>query len=99
MDKQVYNFQGVEIRSNGYQQLYNECNGVTVINQGNVGVWVNEIFLNASPLNVLATDRFAGESVAIGGNENEVLQGRLKITFEAGTNPLIIVIQKYYLPH
>jgi len=93
----VYNFQAMEVRSQGYQNLYEYCNGVTIINQGNTEVWVNEVHLAASPLNVAATDRFAGESLAIGGNENEVLNGRLKITFGAGTIPLVVIVQKYFI--
>lgn len=94
-----FNFQGAEVSTTQYYNILENTNGVTVINQGNVGVWINQVYLNASPLNVNPGDRFAGESLAIGGNAGEIVAGRLRISFEAGTQPLVIIIQKYYLPH
>lgn len=94
-----YNFQGIEVSANGYYNILEQTNGLTVINQGNVGVWVNQVYLNASPLNVNPGDRFGGESLAIGGNAGEIVAGRLQISFDPGTEPRVIIIQKYYLPH
>lgn len=93
-----YNFSCIEVREKGYFTIDELCNGVTVINQGNVGAWFNNIYLSPSPLNLLATDRFAGESAAIGGNAGEILTGRIQVDFAAGTQPRILIIQKYYLP-
>lgn len=94
-----FNFLASEQRENIKQQVFDNCNGVTIINQGNGGAYVNNVYLNPSPLNVLLTDRFAGESVSIGGNEGEVFKGRLDISFVPGqTSPLLVIIQKYYLP-
>lgn len=94
-----YTFNAQEVAVSGYQNIDELCNGVTLINQGNGGVFVNNVYLNASPLNVAPGDRFAGESLAIGGNEGEILTGRLQIVFETQTAPLLIMVQKYYLPH
>lgn len=94
-----YNFYAQEVRESCFITLDPLCNGVTIINQGNGGVNVQQCYLNSSPLNVSPGDRYAGESLAIGGNEGERLTGRLQIAFDAGvTEPLVIVVQKYYLP-
>lgn len=94
-----YTFFAEEVREPGYYNLDAKCNGVTIINQGNGAAIVNQVYLNASPLNVSATDRYAGESLAIGGNEGEILTGRLQVAFApAVTQPLVIIVQKYYLP-
>lgn len=93
-----YAFSCVEVRQKGAFSIDELCNGITVINQGNAGAWFNNIYLSASPLNLLATDRFAGESAAIGGNEGEILTGRVQVDFATGTQPRILIIQKYYLP-
>ena len=95
-----YNFSCVQVSASGFQNLDALCNGVTIINQSNGPVYVNQVYLNASPLNVLPADRYAGESLAIGGNDGEILTGRIQISFDPAlvTRPLVLIVQKYYLP-
>lgn len=68
----------------------NLCNNVTVINKGNTLVLWNGLPLNP------------GESMTVGGNEDEVYIGRIDITFALPTPPpgtpvnSAWVIQKFY---
>lgn len=71
-----------------------ECNSINVKNAGTTLVFVDQ-----NPL-------VPGESLAIGGNENEVLYGRHEVTF--GPNPnivafplpqfnLAVIVQKFFI--
>lgn len=71
------------------------CNGFMVTNIGDTDATINGkiLFASATPL----TDQ--GDSVTIGGNEGEIYYGNLDIAFvqPIGANPLVEVIQKYYI--
>lgn len=71
------------------------CNSWAARCLGDTPVTVNGILLQPSPV-----PGQAGESVSVGANEGEIYSGRLDVIFQppAGTNPLVEVVQKFYLP-
>lgn len=89
-----YNFSGQQYSQNQNITLDENCNGITVINNGATAAFLNEIPLNAG---VPGTNN--GESLTIGGNKGEVLKGRVSIRFAAGVGSSVIVIQKFYINH
>ncbi len=72
------------------------CNGYTARNIGDTPVMVNGVTL----LPAITPGTTSGESFAVSGNFGELFAGRISVQFlaPAGTNPLVEVIQKYYLP-
>jgi len=71
------------------------CNGFMATNIGDTAVTVNGkiLFPSATPLTV------QGDSVSIGGNEEELYLGLIRIAFALlpGLTPQIEIIQKFYL--
>lgn len=71
------------------------CNAVQVNVIGDTNVLFDGklLFASATPL----TDQ--GDSLTIGGNEGEIYYGNIDIAFVTplGANPLVEVIQKYYI--
>lgn len=76
---------------NGNVPIDGKCNGWTAINIGTTLVNVNQIPLNAG---VPGTNN--GESFTIGGNADEVFEGRISVSFPSGAG-VVLIIQKYYL--
>lgn len=70
------------------------CNGFTIINIGGATATINGkvLFPSATP----TTDQ--GDSFSVGGNAGEIYKGMLSLSFDpAGPNPLVEVIQKFYV--
>ena len=72
------------------------CNGWTAINKGDTLAWVNGVPLKPYPP---GHPELSGESFGVSGNEQEVYDGRIKIVFDnsVGTNPWIVIVQKFYI--
>lgn len=70
------------------------CNSITVRNIGD-----RVLVFNGIPLQPPPGVGLSGESVSFEGNENEVYEGRIQISFlaGAGVNPLAEVTQKFYI--
>lgn len=94
-----YNYKSQDYYSTTQVDIDSQCNSITFINKGNTVLTAAGVTLMPSPLNVAATDRFAGESYTVGGNEGEIFGGKALIQFLApiGNNPCVTVIQKYYI--
>lgn len=71
--------------------LLDNVNGYTVINQGLTDCAVNGVVLKAG------TATASGESLSIGGNENEIFKGRIDLKIDTNIGN-VQVIQKIYLP-
>lgn len=71
------------------------CNGFTVLNNGDTICFINDVplFPSATPLTV------AGDSISIGGNENELYKGNITIKFQQplGATPSVVLIQKFFV--
>lgn len=61
------------------------CNGWSARNIGTDTAKVNGITLTT------------GQSVTIGGNLGEIYEGRIQVSFLTALNPLLEIVQKYYL--
>lgn len=85
-----YNIVVQAIRTNGDVKILENCNGITAINKGDAIVRVNNFPIDppAPPV--------SGESIEFGGNYGEVFTGTINISFDAGANPLVFIIQKVY---
>ena len=69
------------------------CNCITVTNYGDSTATVNGKTLFPGTIGSIA-----GDSISIGGNENEIFsEKRLTISFSGGTINNLEIIQKYYL--
>lgn len=69
------------------------CNGATITNTGDKTARINNILLYPGVIGSVL-----GDSVSIGGNENEIYTGQLTLSFEgAGANPSVQVIQKFFV--
>jgi len=81
-------FQGQEV------EIVPNCVDWIAINKGAVGVWVNGIFLKPFPP---GHPELSGESFAVECNELEEFVGHLTIVFQAGANPWLQLVQRYYV--
>lgn len=71
----------------------NNCNGYLAINTGDSTVIVDGHVLYPG---VPGTNN--GDSIAVGGNEGEILKSDIQITIlPGGVNPQVTINQKYYL--
>jgi hypothetical protein len=70
-----------------------KCNGYQFTNLGGAPCSVNGmiVFPSTTPGTVL------GDSRSVGGNEGEIYVGNIEIKFLAGPNPLIEIVQKFYV--
>ena len=94
MKARKYDFLTNYYTSSQVVEIVPDCNGITIINLGDLPVIVKGIYLNAG-----TPGTNAGDSVSIGGNEGEILDtARLDIMFQdgIGTQPNVMIIQKYY---
>lgn len=77
---------------NRFVEVYENCNGYTVLNVGDSDMLVNGILLHKG------TPTSMGESITFGGNAGEVFNGRIDISFiPGGVAPMATIIQKIYL--
>lgn len=90
-----YNISVQSYNGSGDVAVIPRCNGVTVTNTGDTIAFINDIILfpSATP----ATS--VGDSVSIGGNENEIYKGNLRLKFQApvGVIPQVEIIQKFFV--
>lgn len=91
INSDFYNFAGQQYSADQSIELDRFCNGITAINVG-----ATVCLFNGIPLNPGVPGSGNGESIAIGGNKGEVLQGRVAVQFPTGAGN-VIVIQKFYL--
>jgi len=95
----AYNFTAQIYNTSQQLQVVEFCNSITVKNLGDVLVRVGNVPVLPSPGAGLS-----GESFTTPGNFGEIFTGNngaLLIAFDAsggGTNPLVLIIQKYYIP-
>lgn len=61
------------------------CNNITAVNKGTTIIDFNGIPLSAN------------ESITVGGNAGEILQGKVSISFSGTGTSKAVIIQKYYL--
>lgn len=93
-----FNWNSQDYTANQNFNVDEHCNAVLIINKGNTRLTVNNIILMPSPLNVNPGDRYAGESIVLGGHIGERYKGNIIIQFDpAGTDPFVSVGQKYYV--
>lgn len=94
-----YNFITQEYYQNQAVNIIEDTNSIIAINQSRGGgVMVNGCYLNSSPLNINPGDRYAGETISIGGNQGEIVSGKLQIAFDPTTvDRRVIIIQKYFI--
>ena len=86
-----YNIIPSTFKTNTKVEVDQYCNGFTVVNIGATNMVVNGV-----PLAPPIAPALLGESVSIGGNENEVFYGRVDISFTGGIGNCI-VSQKIYI--
>lgn len=91
----LYNVSILTYSRSQYIDLIDKCNAIMFTNIGDTIARVNGmvIFPSATPLTAL------GDSRSIGGNENEIFKGTIQLAFDvpAGANPLVEVVQRFYL--
>jgi hypothetical protein len=91
---QKYNISTVNYNSGGVITRDTPMNGFTVTNIGDTAAMVNGMLIGpAIPPAVV------GDSISIGGNENEQFVGHLTLSFviPLGANPLVEVVQKFFI--
>ena len=95
MQARPYNFSVNSYNSSQIVEVEKLCNAITITNIGDTAVTVKGI-----PLYPGTPGSILGDSISIGGNELEILiDKRLPVAFAipAGANPLVQIIQKYYV--
>ena len=71
------------------------CNGFTATNVGDTIVRVNDVLLYPGTIGTNL-----GDSVQIGGNENEIFAGYIKVVFNiGGANPNVQIVQKIFIDY
>jgi hypothetical protein len=93
-----YNIRQVTFNSSGQYVLDKCCNGFVAVNIGDTLVRIQQIPLKPPP-----AINLTGESTGVQGNADEIFvgtNGMLTITFvnPVGANPLVMIIEKYYVP-
>jgi len=90
-----YNFSVAAYNSTQRVNVDPNCNGFTVTNTGDTIVRINDLILYPG---VPGTS--LGDSRTFGGNFGERYVGDIRIQFDQplGANPLVEVIQKFYVP-
>jgi hypothetical protein len=82
-------------------QIYNDnrsiivdqkCNSITAINKG-----ASLVTINGIPLLPSITPGQSGESIAIEGNGQEILSGRVDISFSGAGAKYVVIIQKIFV--
>lgn len=92
--KKRYNIYGQDYATAGYIKVAEGCAAVIAINKGDEVAWFNGVRLDPSP----AGPPNAGDSFSFSGNADEVFDGRLELRFAGtGLNPLVIIVQKFFL--
>jgi hypothetical protein len=90
-----YNISALTYNQSGFITVIQNCNGFTFTNLGDTIAEVNGmvIFPSATPL----TD--IGDSRSVGGNQNEVYTGNIKLSFRLplGATPLVEIAQKFFI--
>jgi hypothetical protein len=92
--RQQYNISVATYNVSGVISVIKMCNGFTATNIGDTICEVNGMILYpGTPGTIL------GDSRSIGGNENEVYAGNIKVAFAnpGGAQPLLEIVQKFFV--
>jgi len=92
MQFQKYNISVVTINKSGFVNVMENCNSWMVTNTGADIVEVNDMILYPGTVGTSL-----GDAKTIGGNENEVYAGNIKVSFRTLVNPAVEIVQKAYL--
>lgn len=89
----AYNFTGEMLYTTSqHVSVERLCNGFTARNTGTTIVRVNDATLYPG-----VPGNSAGDSMTVGGNAGEIYVGNIKIQFDAGGEPQVAIIQKFYV--
>ena len=96
VQRQKYNTTGASsYYKPAFIDVVKNCNGFTVTNIGDTTAFVNDMVLFPGVPGVSL-----GDSRTIGGNENEIYVGNIKLSFDViapGVAPQIEIIQKFFI--